>query len=44
MGVLCALFFLCGGTISWILAFHAGFAEGKDAVRKERVDGSQYRV
>ena len=43
-GVLCALFFLCGGTVAWILGYHIGFAEGKRADREERDDVRQYRV
>ena len=44
VGVLCALFFLCGGTVAWILGYHIGFSEGKRAAREERDDVLQHRV
>ena len=44
VGVLCGLFFLCGGTIAWVLGYHAGFAEGRDVARKEQVDVDLPRV
>ena len=44
IGLSCALFFLCGGTIAWILGYQAGFAEGKYAVREERAGGDQSRI
>jgi hypothetical protein len=35
VGVFCVLFFLCGGTIAWILGYQVGFMDGRAASQKE---------
>jgi membrane protein YqaA with SNARE-associated domain len=44
VGVFCVLFFLFGGTIAWILGYHAGLVDGRNAIWKERADDDQFQV
>ena len=43
-GVLCALFFLCGGTIAWLLGYQSGRMDGRSEARKGRPDDDQFQV
>ena len=38
VGVACTLFFLCGGTIAWILGYQAGRLDGMSEARKDSDD------
>jgi hypothetical protein len=44
VGALCVLFFLCGGTIAWILGYHAGRMDGRVAGRNGRIDDDQSQI
>jgi hypothetical protein len=44
VGVLCVLFFLCGGTLAWVLGYQAGHMDGRAEGRKERSDDDQSQV
>jgi hypothetical protein len=44
VGVLCVLFFLCGGTIAWIFGYQAGRMDGRAAARKELSGDDQSQV
>jgi hypothetical protein len=43
-GVFCVLFFLCGGTLAWILGYQAGHMDGRATVQKERLGDDQSQV
>jgi hypothetical protein len=44
VGVFCSLFFLCGGTIAWVLGYQSGRMDGRADAGKERSDDDQSQV